>query len=98
MVIITGGLGLAPLRPALYALFAKRERYGNITLVYGARTPQDLLYTREFEQWRGRFGVNLHVTVDSATKRMVGARWCRDDTLSSDSTRSAPYHRFCVRP
>ena len=72
VVIITGGLGLAPLRPALYALFAKRERYGHITLVYGARTPQDLLYTREFEQWRGRFGVNLHVTVDSATKEWSG--------------------------
>ena len=67
VVIVAGGIGLAPLRPAMYLLISQREKYGKIVLLYGARTPQDLLYTHELEQWRGRFDVEVKVTVDSAT-------------------------------
>ncbi|MDP3182886.1 MAG: FAD/NAD(P)-binding protein [Desulfobaccales bacterium] len=70
LVIIAGGLGLAPLRPAIYYLLAHRAAYGNIELIYGARTPKDLLYRRELERWRGRFDFRVHVTVDAA-----GADW-----------------------
>ena len=72
VIIMTGGLGLAPLRPALYALISRREQYGKIALLYGARTPQDLLYTNELEQWRGRYGLTVHVTVDSAPSEWPG--------------------------
>lgn len=65
VVIVAGGIGLAPLRPALYQLFLQREKYGKITLLYGARTPHDLLYKHELKQWRGRFDVKVYVTVDS---------------------------------
>jgi len=41
VVIIAGGLGLVPLRPAMYALLARRKSYGNIALLYGTRTPED---------------------------------------------------------
>jgi NAD(P)H-flavin reductase len=71
VVIVAGGIGLAPLRPVLYPLLADRERYGRIVLLYGARTPEDLLYKRELEKWRGRFDLNVDVTVDSAT-----GDWC----------------------
>lgn len=64
VVVAAGGIGLAPLRPALYALLAGRERYGSVTLLYGARTPADLLYARELERWRGRFDLDVEVTVD----------------------------------
>lgn len=57
---------MAPLRPVLYDLLSNRERYGRIVLLYGARMPQDLLYTRELEHWRGRFDLEVEVTVDSA--------------------------------
>ena len=40
--------------------------YGNLELIYGARTPADLLYRRELERWRGRFDLRVHVTVDTA--------------------------------
>jgi NAD(P)H-flavin reductase len=66
VVIAAGGIGLAPLRPALYYVLAHRADYGNIILLYGARTRQDLLYTRELEAWRGRFDLQVEVTVDSA--------------------------------
>lgn len=67
VVIVAGGLGLAPLRPALYYLLKHRPAYGNLELIYGARTPQDLLYRRELERWRGRFDFRVHVTVDAAS-------------------------------
>ncbi len=70
VVVITGGLGLAPLRPAIYHLLANRPEYGNVELIYGARSPQDILYWKELQQWRGRFDFRVHVTVDSA-----GADW-----------------------
>ena len=67
IVIVAGGIGLAPLRPVVYQLISKREKYGRITLFYGTRTPEDLLYKHELEQWRGRFDIEVKVTVDSAT-------------------------------
>jgi NAD(P)H-flavin reductase len=66
LVIVAGGLGLAPVRPAIYYALAHRADYGNVELIYGARTPQDIVYYRELEHWRGRFDVRVHVTVDSA--------------------------------
>lgn len=72
VVVVAGGLGLAPLRPAVYHLLANRADYGNIELIYGARTPQDLLYRRELERWRGRFDLRVHVTVDASPPEWRG--------------------------
>ncbi|MCW9033728.1 MAG: FAD/NAD(P)-binding protein [Rhodospirillales bacterium] len=66
VVIITGGVGLAPLRPAIYHLLANRKRYGNICIYYGARTPEDILFRKQLEKWRGRFDLKVEVTVDRA--------------------------------
>jgi NAD(P)H-flavin reductase len=64
IVIIAGGIGLAPLRPAIYHLLDNRGRYGRIVILYGARTPIDLLYKNELMKWRGRFDVEVDITVD----------------------------------
>lgn len=72
VIIAAGGLGLAPLRPALYALLSHRAEYGAIALLYGARTPQDMLYVRELERWRSRFDISVEVTVDSAAADWSG--------------------------
>ncbi|ETW94063.1 MAG: oxidoreductase [Candidatus Entotheonella factor] len=66
VVLIAGGIGLAPLRPVIYHLLAQREQYGNIVILYGTRTPADMLYPRQLAQWRGRFDVSVDVTVDHA--------------------------------
>jgi NAD(P)H-flavin reductase len=70
IIIIAGGLGLAPLRPAIYRVLARRQHYGRIVLLYGARGPSDILYRRELEAWRRRLDVEIEVTVDHA-----GADW-----------------------
>lgn len=66
VVIIAGGLGLAPLRPVLYRLLAERSRYGRIVLLYGTRSPREILFRRELEGWRRRLDIDIEVTVDHA--------------------------------
>jgi NAD(P)H-flavin reductase len=66
VVMVAGGIGLAPLRPVLYHVLAHRERYGRLVVLFGARTPDDILFAKELEDWRGRFDVEVAVTVDRA--------------------------------
>ncbi len=72
VLLVAGGLGLAPLRPALYQLLAQRERHGRITLLYGTRSPQDILFRRELEAWGARGDLALEITVDHATTAWHG--------------------------
>lgn len=66
VVIVAGGIGLAPLRPALYTVLRQREKYGKVVLLYGTRSPEDILYRRELENWRARLDLDVYVTVDRA--------------------------------
>jgi NAD(P)H-flavin reductase len=66
IVIVAGGIGLAPLRPALYHVLSQREKYGKVVLLYGTRSPDDILYRRELERWRSRFDLDISITVDRA--------------------------------
>jgi NAD(P)H-flavin reductase len=66
VVIIAGGIGLPPLRPSIYHVLSNREKYGKVVLLYGTRTPRDILYRKELERWRARFDMEVHVTVDRA--------------------------------
>lgn len=67
VVIVAGGIGLAPLRPVVLDVLAHRERYRHVFLVYGSRTPDQLLFPHELEQWRARPDVDVAVTVDAAS-------------------------------
>ncbi|MGA7974379.1 MAG: FAD/NAD(P)-binding protein [Pseudolabrys sp.] len=66
LIIVAGGLGLAPLRPAIRQILASRQRYGRIVVLIGSRTPKDLLFKEELEEWRRRLDVDIDVTVDHA--------------------------------
>jgi NAD(P)H-flavin reductase len=66
VVFVAGGLGLAPLRPAIYHVLARRERYGRVALLYGTRSPTDILFRQEIERWRRRLDFEVLVTVDRA--------------------------------
>lgn len=69
VVIVAGGIGLAPLRPVMYKILSEREKYGKVVLLYGTRSPEDILYRRELERWRGQFDLEVDVTVDRATDK-----------------------------
>jgi NAD(P)H-flavin reductase len=72
LVLVAGGIGLAPLRPVLYGVLARRKKYNRVTLLYGTRTPTDILYSRELERWRSRFDLDIEVTVDRAMESWQG--------------------------
>ncbi len=71
LVFVAGGIGLAPLRPAIEWALAHRAQFGRITLIYGARLPGTLLYGREYDSWLQQ-GLQLHVTVDRAERGWLG--------------------------
>jgi NAD(P)H-flavin reductase len=64
VVIVAGGIGLAPLRPAIYQVVHHRDRFRRAVLFYGARTPEDLIFRKDLENWRKRFDLHVYVTVD----------------------------------
>ncbi len=67
VVIVAGGLGMAPLRPVLYHLLSHREQYGQVVLLYGARAPGDLLYHKSLDKWQRRADLEVAYTVDVAS-------------------------------
>lgn len=72
VLFVAGGIGLAPLRPAILHVLSHRGQYGRVSLVYGARTPDDLLYPRELDDWAAR-GLQVLTTVDAAGPSWRGA-------------------------
>ena len=72
VVVIAGGLGLPPLRPAILQLLAERERFGRVEVIYGARTPKDLVFYEQIQSWRERHDIRFQTTVDSASRDWYG--------------------------
>lgn len=66
VLVVAGGLGIAPLRPAIYQILANRKRYGRFVILFGSRNPTDMLYRHELQEWRRRLDVEIEVTVDHA--------------------------------
>ncbi|BDV41192.1 heterodisulfide reductase subunit F [Geotalea uraniireducens] len=64
LVFVAGGIALPPLRTLIWQCLDWREKFGEITIVYGARTEADLVYKRELEEWEQRSDVLLVKTVD----------------------------------
>lgn len=72
VVVVGGGLGIAPLRPLLYEFAEHRDRYGRVEIIYGARTPKDLVYYSQIQSWRARPDLRFQTTVDSAGRDWYG--------------------------
>lgn len=107
LVIVAGGVGLAPLRPVVYHALAHRAEYRRVFLLVGARTPEDLLFRRELERWQKKGEITVLVTVDRAPAGWKGRVGVAPALLSDVD--SAPGEavafvcgpevmmRFCVR-
>jgi NAD(P)H-flavin reductase len=72
LVILGGGIGLAPLRPVIYWVLQHREHCKRVVLLYGCRTPEDRIYADELEQWARDPNLDVLVTVDNATTGWTG--------------------------
>lgn len=71
VIIACGGVGLPPLRPAIYYIMNHREKFGKVYLLYGARTPGDLIYPREYATWE-KADIQVQITVDRADEDWHG--------------------------
>jgi NAD(P)H-flavin reductase len=72
LVVIAGGIGMAPVRPAIVQALRERERFGRIVLLTGARSPRDLVFRDDLERWDTDRSIDVHVTVDSAVRGWTG--------------------------
>jgi NAD(P)H-flavin reductase len=72
LLFIGGGIGLPPLRSLIHYVLDNRDRYGAVEIVYGARSPQDLVYKQELKEWEERSDVDLYVTVDAGDESWEG--------------------------
>jgi NAD(P)H-flavin reductase len=92
LLLAAGGLGMAPLRSLLWYVLDNRDRFGNVTLMYGARTPADMLFRDELVSLVDRTDMNCLLTVDSdpnATwKNHVGLLPALFDFAHIDATRT----------
>jgi NAD(P)H-flavin reductase len=71
LILGTGGVGLPPLRPVIYHAIRHRQDFGRVVLLYGARTPKDLQFPREYMDWR-EAGIETMITVDRADENWQG--------------------------
>ncbi|OBG61814.1 MULTISPECIES: FAD/NAD(P)-binding protein [unclassified Mycobacterium] len=67
LVMVAGGVGLCPLRPAILGALAERSRYGKVTLVVGARSQADFVFAAQLEKWAQDPKIELHLIVDAKT-------------------------------
>jgi len=72
IVIVAGGIGIAPLRPVIYWILEHRDQVKRVVLLYGCRTPEDRVFAGELEQWERGGSIEVLVTVDNATGDWVG--------------------------
>ncbi len=72
LVIAAGGIGLAPLRSTVQYALNNRDQFGYVSLIYGTRSPGELLYEDELREWRSRFEIEVEVTVDRAADGWYG--------------------------
>ena len=72
LVFVGGGIGLAPLRSLIWNVIDNRDRYGNINIIYGARSPADLCFSYDLEAWGKDKTVNMVTTVDRGDEGWTG--------------------------
>ncbi len=72
ILFVGGGLGLAPLRPQILDVYRQRDKFQSVTVLYGARTPDDLIYRDELEQWQNLEGMRCLLTVDVGNDQWTG--------------------------
>lgn len=94
LLLLAGGIGLAPLRPALYHALGHRSEFRNVTLLYGARTPEERIFVRELALWSRRSDLDLRVILDVAPRMWpgpVGVVTTLLDTIGLDAGRTTAF-------
>ena len=94
ILLVAGGLGIAPLRSLINNIHDERSEFGKVTIIYGSKNPSEVMFRQQFEMWRHRKDFDLYLTVDhpddtwdarSAWSQSLSSIW-----RSMPPTRSAP--------
>lgn len=72
LLVVAGGLGIAPLRPIIYRMLRDRNQFRDVFVLYGARSPSEILYRSETARWSQRLARNVYLTVDHAGPEWAG--------------------------
>ncbi len=72
VLLVAGGLGIAPLKSLINHIHDERHAFGNVTILYGSRTPSEILFRRQFEMWQHRDDFDMVLTVDQADETWTG--------------------------
>ncbi len=94
ILLVAGGLGIAPLRSLINNIHDERSEFGKVTIIYGSKNPSEVMFRNQFEMWRHRKDFDLYLTVDIPTIRgMARLAWSRSRSSiwrSTRPTRSEP--------
>ena len=82
ILLVAGGLGIAPLRSLINNIHDERSEFGKVTIIYGSRNPREVMFRDQFEMWRHRHDFDLHLTVDNYEDGWM-AKWAWSPSLSS---------------
>jgi anaerobic sulfite reductase subunit B len=96
VVVVAGGIGLAPLRSVVVRMVARRSEYRRAILLYGSRTPADLVYAGELDAWRK--GIDVDVTVDAADESWQGKVGVVPKLIATAGFDPASTHAFVCGP
>jgi sulfhydrogenase subunit gamma (sulfur reductase) len=72
VLLVAGGLGIAPLKSLINHIHDDRHEFGKVTILYGSRTPADVLFFKQFDMWKGRDDFDLMLTVDQPDDAWTG--------------------------
>ncbi len=82
VIVVAGGLGLASQRAAILDIARRRDRFGRVTILHGAKTPSGLLYPSEYDAWR-QAGIDVECTVDATEEGWTGSVGLVTDLLAT---------------
>jgi len=94
VLLIAGGLGLAPLRASIFAVIENRADFGNVHILYGTKSPDQLLFDYQYEEWRRIDDIDLWVIVEEPNERWFGAVGLITELL--DETKIDPQRTFAI--
>ena len=71
VVVVTGGLGCAPVVGVINYIFRRRDQYGTLHILHGVKTPNDLLYRERFDAWRLNPRTSVYLTADQPGQELA---------------------------
>ncbi len=72
MLFVCGGIGLAPLKSLIDYTIDKRDEFGRVVILYGTKSPREILFKSDIEEWGSRKDIEFHMTVDRADEEWKG--------------------------